>query len=148
LEVFTESPAATDAGTEIPVVHESDTRSDIIRLFPVSLSPRYRARLRVYDWDGLVDSHVLVRVIRTDRPELLAESVLTVRAEALRTRTGYPLAPGYGEWVNFPRFVPGILPDDATARVEIVPLTPNMRFWAFVSITSNETQRFSIVTPQ
>ena len=36
----------------------------------------------------------------------------------------------------------------AVARVEIVPRTPGSRYWAFVSLTNNQTQLVTLVTPQ
>jgi hypothetical protein len=38
--------------------------------------------------------------------------------------------------------------DSARARIEIEPTLPDMRVWAFVSITNNETQHVTLVTPQ
>jgi hypothetical protein len=36
----------------------------------------------------------------------------------------------------------------AVARVEILPRTPGSRYWAFVSLTNNQTQLVTLVTPQ
>jgi hypothetical protein len=32
-------------------------------------------------------------------------------------------------------------------RVEVTPLTEGLRFWTFVSITNNETQHVTTITP-
>ena len=37
--------------------------------------------------------------------------------------------------------------DKPTAYVEIVPLTPNLRIWAFISVTDNRTQEVVLRTP-
>jgi hypothetical protein len=34
-----------------------------------------------------------------------------------------------------------------TIRVEISPQTPGMRYWAFVSVTNNETQHVTNIAP-
>jgi hypothetical protein len=33
-------------------------------------------------------------------------------------------------------------------RIEITPLTAGSRYWSFASVTSNETQIVTLVTPQ
>lgn len=33
-------------------------------------------------------------------------------------------------------------------RVEVEPLGEGARFWAFVSVTNNETQHVTLITPQ
>lgn len=35
-----------------------------------------------------------------------------------------------------------------TVRAEIEPLTEGLRYWAFVSVTNNETQHVTTITPQ
>ena len=32
--------------------------------------------------------------------------------------------------------------------VRVTPLTPGLRIWAFVSVTNNETQHVTTITPQ
>ena len=75
---------------------------------------------------------------RPDR--LLAELIVPLRPAA--NRIDYP---GYGE-VN-PAVIPGVS-KDALLRVEIVPLTAGLRYWAFASVTNNATQHVTTVTPQ
>ena len=70
--------------------------------------------------------------------------------------TTYPYAEGIPGVLSFtPSSIArgGIEAEPALAgvtsmRIEVVPLTPNLRFWAFVSITNNETQEVTIVSPQ
>lgn len=31
--------------------------------------------------------------------------------------------------------------------IEVVPITPGLRIWAFVSVTNNDTQQATLVTP-
>ena len=32
-------------------------------------------------------------------------------------------------------------------RIEVTPVTPGLRFWTFVSVTNNETQHVTLITP-
>jgi hypothetical protein len=55
--------------------------------------------------------------------------------------------PAYAAYAGFEEILqtPGIHPP--ALRIEVEPLTPGSRFWAFVSITNNDTQRVTLVTP-
>jgi len=41
-----------------------------------------------------------------------------------------------------------LLAKDAAVRVEVTPMTPGSRYWAFVSATNNTTNHVTLVTPQ
>ena len=54
-----------------------------------------------------------------------------------------PVTPGYA---NFADALPQ-LQGHTRVSVEIMPLAQDLRVWAFISITNNETQHVTTVTP-
>ena len=123
-------------GTEIPIVRENDlvTNGDSIALLGVPLDPRYRNTLRIYSTEAL---GVFVRIGNEERFVML--------------RPGRDLfEPAYAEIGNFPT-------GTGTVRVTITPPagspnpfppTPYPPVWAFISVTNNDTQTITTITPQ
>lgn len=118
-------------GTEIPIVRDRDFTTGATNLLDVPLHEGFRETLRVYaPTDGLLR----VRVFETaDSPGLLSEQIVPLRPpQGIHD-------PGYGEL--------GLYIAGNVGRIEIEPLTPGLRYWAFVSITNNETQHITTITP-
>lgn len=134
------SRQAQTAGTEIPVVRESEFRSGRVILLNVPIDARFRQTLRIYELleTGQLPGSVLVRFFRLSNPP---PRDAFVREETL-TLAGRVVA--YAQLGPFP---PELF-DAPTVWIEIEPLAPNMRYWGFVSITNNETQHVTTVTPQ
>jgi len=134
------SRQAQTAGTEIPVVRESKFRSGRVILLNVPIDARFRQTLRLYEFleTGQRPGSVLVRFFRIGSPPdaLVHEEGLTL--------AGPSSVVAYAQLGPFP---PELF-DASTVRIEIEPVTPNMRYWGFVSITNNETQHVTTVTPQ
>lgn len=132
------SRSAESFGTEIPVVRESEFFTSKVTLLNVPTDSRFRPMLRVYQFLGFLQPPATVRVrfYRTGQtPDLLLEQ-LTLSLEG----SG---ALAYAQLSSLP--LDSI--SDPTVRVEIESIG-SMRFWAFVSITNNETQHVTIITPQ
>jgi hypothetical protein len=93
--------------------------------------PEFRDTLRVYSLDP--GTCVRVRVVRVDE---------TISKEFdLDMLNGSDIFhPGYAQFGDFNL-------EPYSVRVEIQPHASSSRIWAFVSITHNETQRITIVTP-
>ena len=143
LRVLDLSRQALAWGTEIPVVREKDVRTDAITLLNVPTDSRFRTMLRVYDFDGAADDQVRVRIYAANDQAVLADSIVT-----LRSPSGLPEAiPGYAQIGNLTDTYPQLLSADRL-RIEITPVTPGVRFWAFVSVTNNDTQHVTTITPQ
>lgn len=145
-------------GTEIPVVREHEFRTGVIQLLNVPLDERFRQMLRVYDPDGRGTTQVLIRIFSMDDQEgpgsqPLVQTIVTLATPAgVPTASGYPSAPGYVQLADF-----GNMPElegVERVRVEVEPvdnlLNPDaeVRIWAFVSVTNNETQHVTTITPQ
>lgn len=143
LRVQDVSRQALTWGTELPVVREKDLFLTPLSLLNVPTDERFRQTLRIYDFDGdqsqvrlliytmagatpIVDSVVTLAKIREVRN--LHESVAQATFADLRAA--------------FPE-----LPVNERLRIEVQPITTGLRFWAFVSVTNNETQHITTVTP-
>lgn len=142
------SRQATTWGTEVPVVRTGDLHSSTLRLVNVPLDARFRQALRLYDLSASTSPAVLVRFIDADVDRVLHEAVipLTTLPSLDDLYRGFRLFPAYadiGNVADLPQ-----LADSARVHIEVEPLAPDMRFWAFVSVTNNETQHVTLVTPQ
>ncbi|HYK02731.1 MAG TPA: hypothetical protein VE974_13315 [Thermoanaerobaculia bacterium] len=122
------SRQAEGYGTEIPVVRESEMYvSRPIALLGVPVSSGYRAKLRIYSFSPGAAS---VRV----------QNGTGVLVELKRTCSGKSCAstPWYGEYD---------LPAGTAPRVNVFVEAIGPA-WAFITVTNNETQQITTITPQ
>ena len=141
-------------------MRERDLRTGTLNLFDIPLLPAFRQLLRVYDVAAREGAAVRVRFYRVDpsalspsevflefRPKpdkLLAERVVPLVTEQ---RLNAPQADlGYTELGNVGSMLE--LQGVDRIRIEVTPLTAGMRFWAFVSVTNDETQHVTVISPQ
>lgn len=140
LRVRDTTRAGVTFGTELPVVRDRDLLTEPLVLLPVPVDAAFRATLRIYDatFAGVVRARV--RIFAIESTTLLSEQEVQ-----LETREGLPFTPGYAQLA-----LESILPTSSQGqvRIEIDPLSPGMKYWAFVSVTSNETQHVTTITPQ
>jgi hypothetical protein len=111
-----------------------------------------RQTLRIYELDARVrQASVRVRMYRI-APEnrepgaapdpLLGESTLGLQFPSPETLDAHP---GYAAVSDLSSIAP---PGSATrVRLEIEPVTPGLRLWAFVTVVNNETQHATVITP-
>jgi hypothetical protein len=146
-------------GTEIPVVRERDFLNERSVLVNVPIASRFRSMLRVYDVDASGTAFAHVRIIGAPEgqpDQLLYETLLPLPVEESE-RNVYndisapvPFRPGIGTLLLDPILEElfGSQMTDLVTRIEISPAGGNFRFWAFVSVTNNETQHVTTITPQ
>ena len=116
-------------GTRIPVVPESEFRSDFLTLIDVPMNSKFRSTVRIYSLDPGTSVHV--RVIRSDSTAIYSEADVDLKDPADMFHPGYAQLPDFGVQDN--------------VRIEI---TPNgKRIWAMASVTNNDTQQITIVAP-
>lgn len=137
-------------GTELPVVRENEFRSDRVDLIDIPNEPNFRLMLRVYDFDSEGRGHVRVRAYEIDpeRRTPFESNRDRFVSEAILPFTYFPthsFAPGYAQ-MSDPATALG-LEGISRIRLEIEPVAPTTRVWAFMSITHNETQHVTLVTP-
>lgn len=135
-----------NGGTDMPVIRESELlRNESAQLFNVPLNPQFRVLLRVYDVAYTSSKFRLLFYTQSEaneQPTYSAEITATTHQTGeLRTEAAY---------AQFD--VTGLLQMERTwpeaVRIEVVPLTPGSRYWAFASVTNNDTQLVTLVTPQ
>ncbi|HEX6096368.1 MAG TPA: IPT/TIG domain-containing protein [Thermoanaerobaculia bacterium] len=142
LRAYDTSRSAENFGTEIPIVRVSDfaTGYDDITLIGVPSDARFRNTLRIYAY-GSTGTPATVRiadaagVVLSERPVTLAGQENLFR-------------PGYVELSNFPTGA-GVLTVTISVPQSLLsaPIPPPDR-WAFISVTNNETQHITLITPQ
>lgn len=136
-------------GTELPVVRESHFRTSTISLLNVPLDSRFRVTLRAYDPD--VHQHAAFRFdffsfADNQEPTLLGSRIV----DALYKQTGhfgFPRVAACAQIMDLRSSVPEIA-GAGVVRVDVTPVAEATRFWAFASVTNNETQHVTLVTPQ
>lgn len=128
--------AGLSAGVELPIVREEDFVTDELSLPGIPQDARFRTMVRLY----AREPGVVLRVEELD----FGGGVLRQRDMALSppgSAYNGPI-PAYAQWT---------LPSDPTGefptRLRIRPLTGNSRFWAFASVTNNETSEVTIIQP-
>jgi hypothetical protein len=158
LRVQDVSRASQTWGTEIPVIREAGLFRSRFTILDVPVEQRFRQSLRFYDPDARSDARAIVRFYRvtptidttydaTNPPR--SDTLLGQRTIALQIeqRAGGPMFDlGYAEISNLAG-LPELQGVDRV-RIEIEPATSNLRLWAFVSVTNNETQHVTVLTPQ
>ncbi|MFA6956304.1 MAG: hypothetical protein WC538_10570 [Thermoanaerobaculia bacterium] len=142
-------------GTTIPTVRESDALAAprIASLVEIPVTPEFRSLLRIYDLDRSDQDQTKQVRIRFYAVNPDQSPTLSLR-DVLLLETTYKLVPD-------PSFPPHQTPRMASIplstieqlsgarrlRIEVEAVTDALRFWAFVSVTNNETQHVTIVSP-
>lgn len=136
------------AGTEVPVIREDRLFTRPIELLNVPLAPHFRVMLRAYALPEAIAPAVAVRYFDQNTDQLLFSEVVPL--------TTYPHVNGIPGVVSFTPSIatrggietePGLAGETAL-RIEVEPASSDLRFWAFISVTNNETQQVTLVTPR
>jgi hypothetical protein len=141
------------AGTEVPIVPEADIQNAPLYLLDVQLGPQMRDALRIYALPETESPEVEIRFFRTPTPNErgtysdIIEFLGSRRVQLVRDspREGFVLHPSFAAIHNFDQF-PELIGEESV-WIEIVPLTSGLRVWAMVSVTNNDTQQITLVTP-
>ncbi|HEU4521194.1 MAG TPA: hypothetical protein VFT12_04270 [Thermoanaerobaculia bacterium] len=156
------SPAGAGEPAHLNAVPAASFQGGTASILPVSLEANTRYAIRVYALPETVDAtSVTVNIFDLQpRPVFSADerfiatftSDFRFQAPALPPCRGtcdvpeVELAPAIVEFLNFP--LPELQGSAATPlRVEIAPSSPNVRWWAVVSATDNDTQRVRLFQP-
>jgi hypothetical protein len=138
------------AGTEIPIVREDRISEETVHLLNVPRLAKFRNMLRIYALPEVANPEVEVRYYRMTERLSLVVSRTPLRTERVRLRT-YPAMQGFLLHPSLAE-IPGFesapeLAGETALWIDVVPITPGLRIWAFVSITNNDTQQVTLVTP-
>jgi hypothetical protein len=147
LRVADASRAALNGGTELPVVRDGELLTGIAELLNVPYDPaHFRLSLRIYD---LAYSQSKFRVTLyvnedggpTSGLHSIELTAATDQTGDFRSQAAY-VEYNFGDLESLNRAFPNGL------RVEIAPQTPGSRYYPLISVTNNETQLITLVTPQ
>ncbi len=146
--IFDISRSSLNGGTEIPVVRERDFRTDGIVLVDIPMGSTFRTALRVYDPDQHDGGLVRMRIFAVDGETPVAEATVTL-SYPIRTIAPdlFPIRPAFAYAGDLLTAFPA-LGSVSNVRIELRPITAGMRIWGFVSITNNDTQQVTVVSPQ
>ena len=142
-----ETPDGYRPSVEVPIVHERDFRvAAPAVLIDVPNSSQRRVMLRVYESTGGPRTEARIRVFPLSGTEILAERVIPLS----RGTIGGDDFPLYSGVAQMPL---SDLIDLSTAperlRIEVTAENPvDLPIWAFASITENDTQHVTLITPQ
>jgi len=149
LRVRDTSQNATSLGDEVPVVR-ADQAAHELTIFDVPVDPKYRATLRIY---GFTPAPMPVRV--SIYPEIgvpaLRQFDVTLNGIVNATFDPFPLHPAYIALDPLGDAIRASIV--RRVRIEITNFAPVItpppaKIWAFVSLTNNETNQVTIVTPK
>jgi IPT/TIG domain-containing protein len=140
LRVLDVTRQTASQGTEIPVIRAARMSTDTIVLAGVPISNRFRTMLRIYAFNPHpLFGPAIVYVTTVGAPQ-------TVTLQPGRTL----FEPAYAELTNFP--IPTDRPDAGTINVIIEQPTGDFAggppMWAFITVTNNETQQITTITPE
>jgi len=126
-------------GTEIPVIRGNQFRGTRFAILDVPHDPRHRVTIRVYSLDPTTMSSIAVTPMNGGSPSFSFTPVSTSPASVIE--------PAYAE-VDLGALIG--TRSLTRVRLDFSPAYPNSEklYWAFVSVTNNETQDVTILTPR
>lgn len=135
-------------GSEVPVVDVETDFAFTQRLLDVPTDPRYRALLRIYGPDDAA-IRVAVNVYSPAGGEAIEQREFVLNGKA--TATEFPFSPSYLAVDPITDVVRAS--GHARVRVDVLVVAfpdppPPSTLWAFISITNNTTNQFTVITPQ
>jgi hypothetical protein len=150
------SRQAETFGTTVPVVRDKDVYTGKLQLIDIPVTSDFRSALRVYDFDSNTKVPPVVRLRIydmcgagpfdrdcTDTPLVDTTLPLPNGGEESYTNPDHPGFAMIGDLATaFPQLAP-----QSRVRIDLDPVTADLRFWAFVSTTHNETQQVTVIAP-
>ncbi len=130
-------------GTELPVVRASQFNTSPIELLNVPVTPGFRLTVRVYALDGQTPVPAVARVYDLGTGLILAEVSFVLDRSSDQSATYYP---AYAQLDALTKNLTGLTGESVV--IEILPSQIGQRLWAFASITNNDTQDVTTITPQ
>jgi len=146
----------TALGAELPVVREREFRTRPLNLLDLPVDFRFRVTVRVYSLKPAEGAQVRVRVYEQRRPlyinmshepdQLLGERVYMLSRHPLADRSAEQY-PSFAFITDLPIEHPPAA-SNASVRVQVIPLAGDVAIWAFATLTNNESQAVTVVTPR
>ena len=147
LEIAAVRPNQSVVGTEVPIVRERNFRTGTITLPSVMThGGSLRTRLRVYDPDAneVALARVSLRFWNAPTSDPVESHIVTLLRAPV---AGAQPTPAYTEFDIATAFPIATLLG-FTFNIDIEPLSPGQRLWAFATITYSPNNEVTVVTPQ
>jgi hypothetical protein len=126
-------------GTEIPVVFINEQSTAPVVLLDIPTSDRFRVMLRMYDL-GVEANEFIVDIRPLNGDEILHQA--RIPSSILTSIGGSPM----GIW--FAALTLSDWPSGSPERVRVTISNVNeAKLWAFATVTNNETQHITVVSP-
>ena len=145
------SRQAQSAGVDIPVVRESEFR-ERVTLVNVPTETSFRHSLRIYD-PRFGDREVRLRIseyagiaFRPEPQNVLVDQIITLKGQP-DPHGSIWAAPADAALHDLTTIYPQ-LRTVPFVRIDVDPVQSDGKLWAFVAITNNASQEFTLITPQ
>ena len=136
----------TRAFTELPIVRAEDFRAGKVQIIGIRVDPGFRQGMRIYALDGHNIADVVMRVYSMKTGELLNEETYRLwPAGPWYNDAGFMAAPSFTMECNLSEH-PELIGQQV--RIELEPVTPDTKIWAFMSVANNVTQQFYTIMPR
>lgn len=146
LRIKDDSRSSKSAGVAIPVVPLTDFTTQTIHLLNVPVDPRFRHTLRVYAPRRAAATVVRIRMIDQGSRAVLLDGLYHLAQPPGALPDLYPGIAMHPDVLQVSDIaIPA--PVYMGVRFEISSISEGTPIWAFLSITNNETQEFTVVTP-
>ena len=122
-------------GTEIPVVREKDLFGRTLELLNVPTDPRFRVTLRVYQLGTPAEIGLIIRPLDSEEP-LVSTFVFPAGT------------PAYVQVSDLVATYPQLAGKGPLRILLMPPVSGNPTLWGFASVTNNETQHVTTISPQ
>jgi len=135
------------AGSEIPIPRDDDFSDAPFSLLGIPVRAQSRYTLRVYDYDALDGARVAIKVYADDEstPRAIFEGTLRIAHRQVTTLAALPERPAY---LQIDPAQLASLDGADMMRIDVEPLTPGIKLWAFVSVTDNDTHHVTTFSAQ
>jgi hypothetical protein len=153
---YDEARLGTNFGTRVPTVREHEFRRGTTTLPDVPTGSAFRSTVRVFSPDGVrrafrvrVLTHALMETGPWQSPPVDPAPLSEIATYEVQTEyTGDPFKQD-GPWsVPMASLPLPMLPGHERVHVRIEAVdAPDAPYWAYVSVTSNETQQVTLLTP-
>ena len=139
LRVWEVTRQGENHGVEIPVVHRDDFDEESIALVGVPTDPKFRLTLRVYSLNR--GSNVVYVSFDGNVVQLPLQPSSNIFEPSYAVMTDFNPGPGRTIFPN----VNVLVETPRGPGGAVIPGTP---IWAFITVTNNETQHITTITPQ
>lgn len=147
LRVFNLTRIRQSLGTEVPVVREDDAFSTRIALIGIPLEAKFRLALRIYAINRESERRARVKIYAEESGTVLVDRIANLGSDGIASELN-PYAQSFDVLDLVGAFPQLISENTQRLRVEITSVSSDLRFWAFVAATNNETQEVTTFTPQ